>query len=84
MSSLSDISFNSWAPSNDPNRIPEVRHNIRLIADEAKADLDALAREARLLEHQKKQNLNEDTRLRKQVEVEAECNYFLRNRDDYG
>jgi len=69
---LADINLNSWAPSNDPTRIPEVRHNIRLIADACKSDLDGLAREAKALQERKKFVTLEDTRLRKKVEDEAE------------
>ena len=72
VSSLAEISLNSWAPSNDPTKIPEVRHNIRLIADECKSDLDGLAREAKALTERKKWISSEDARLRKKVEDEAE------------
>jgi tuftelin-interacting protein 11 len=72
VSSLADVSLNAWAPSNDPSRIPEVRHNIRLIADVCKSDLDGLAREAKALTERKKWISTEDTRLRKKVEDEAE------------
>ena len=53
-------------------RIPEVRHNIRLIAESCKSDLDGLAREAKSLEQRKQYNAVEDNRLRKKVEVEAD------------
>lgn len=72
VSSLADVSLNSWSPSNDPTRIPEVRHNIRLIADVCKSDLDNLAREAKALAERKKWITTEDARLRKKVEDEAE------------
>ncbi|KAG6898976.1 hypothetical protein C0993_002065 [Termitomyces sp. T159_Od127] len=72
ISSLADVSSSTWSPSNDPTRIPEVRHNIRLIADACKSDLDGLAREARALDQRKKFAMEEDTRLRKKVADEAE------------
>ncbi|KIY51936.1 TFP11-domain-containing protein [Fistulina hepatica ATCC 64428] len=72
VSSLADVSINNWAPYNDLNRIPEVRHNVRLISDACKTDLDGLAREARALEERKKFAVSEDTRLRKKVADEAE------------
>lgn len=49
-----------------------MRHNIRLIADACKSDLDGLAREAKALQERKKFVTLEDTRLRKKVEDEAE------------
>ncbi|KAJ7180967.1 GC-rich sequence DNA-binding factor-like protein-domain-containing protein [Mycena filopes] len=72
VSSLADVSMNSWSPSNDPTRIPEVRHNIRLIAEACKTDLDGLAREAKALDERKKWVAHEDARLRKKVEEEAD------------
>ncbi|KAF9006058.1 GC-rich sequence DNA-binding factor-like protein-domain-containing protein [Cyathus striatus] len=72
VSSLADVSLNTWSPTNDLTRIPEVRHNIQLIADSCKTDLDSLAREARALEERKKWITTEDSRLRKKVESEAE------------
>ncbi|KAJ8079505.1 hypothetical protein PM082_011092 [Marasmius tenuissimus] len=70
--SLAEVSLNSWTPSIDPTRIPEVRHNIRLIAETCKSDLDGLAREAKSLEERKKFVAQEDLRLRKKVDEEAE------------
>lgn len=49
-----------------------MRHNIRLIADACKTDLDGLAREAKALQERKKFVITEDVRLRKRVEDEAE------------
>jgi len=76
VSSLADVSLNSWTPSSDPTRIPEVRHNIRIITDACKSDLDGLAREAKSLDERKKFAAREDLRLRKQVEQEAERKLF--------
>ncbi|KAG5647479.1 hypothetical protein DXG03_009414 [Asterophora parasitica] len=72
VSSLADVSLNAWSPSNDPTRIPEVRHNIKLIAEACKSDLDGLSREAKALEQRKKYAAEEDARLRKKVADEAE------------
>ncbi|KAJ7574532.1 GC-rich sequence DNA-binding factor-like protein-domain-containing protein [Mycena floridula] len=71
VSSVSEVNLNSWAPSADPTRIPEVRHNIRLIADSCGHDLAGLAREARNLSERRKFVEREDARLRKKVEDEA-------------
>ncbi|KAJ7203945.1 GC-rich sequence DNA-binding factor-like protein-domain-containing protein [Mycena haematopus] len=69
--------MNSWSPSNDLTRIPEVRHNIRLIAETCKTDLDGLAREAKALDERKKWVVHEEARLRKRVEEEADCKSFF-------
>ncbi|KDQ61383.1 hypothetical protein JAAARDRAFT_190163 [Jaapia argillacea MUCL 33604] len=72
VSSLAEVSMASWTPSTDAARIPEVRHNIRLIADACKVDLDGLAKEAKALEERKKFVASESTRLTKRVGDEAE------------
>ncbi|KAI0924244.1 hypothetical protein AcW2_005176 [Taiwanofungus camphoratus] len=72
VSSLADVSIASWTPTADPMRLPEIRHNLRLITEACKNDLDGLAREARALEERKKWVRKEDARLRKRVEEEAE------------
>ncbi|KIK61690.1 hypothetical protein GYMLUDRAFT_199260 [Collybiopsis luxurians FD-317 M1] len=72
VSSLADVSINSWTPTIDSTRIPEVRYNVRLIAESCKSDLDGLAREGKLLEERKKLVTQEDLRLRKKIEDEAE------------
>jgi tuftelin-interacting protein 11 len=66
----------SWTPSTDPTRIPEVRHNLRLIATACKTDLDGLAREAKALEDRKRFIVEEDARLRKKAAAEADCMCF--------
>lgn len=70
------MSSSSWTPTTDATRIPEVRHNIRLIAESCKSDLDGLAREAKSLDERKKWIANEDLRLRRKVEEEAECELY--------
>ncbi|THH00608.1 hypothetical protein EW026_g1949 [Hermanssonia centrifuga] len=72
VSSLADVSMASWTPTTDPMRLPELRHNLRLITETCKGDLDGLAREARTLEERKKWVRQEDERLRKKVQEEAE------------
>ncbi|KAI0675861.1 GC-rich sequence DNA-binding factor-like protein-domain-containing protein [Trametes maxima] len=72
VSSLADVSIASWTPTTDPMRLPEIRHNLRLITESCRTDLDGLAREARALEERKKWLRTEDERLRKQVDEEAE------------
>lgn len=59
-----------------------MRHNLRLIADACKVDLDGLAREAKALEDRKKWVASEDPRLRRKVEDEAECEVDIFHCDD--
>ncbi|KAG8899112.1 hypothetical protein FRB99_006936 [Tulasnella sp. 403] len=72
VSSLTEISASPWGATNDPMRLPELRHNLRLIVDMAKGELDGLAREAKALQERKKWIHDEDAKLRKMVSEEAE------------
>lgn len=66
------MSSATWTPSTDNMRIPEIRHNLKLIVDAAKSDLDGLVREAKAVEERKIAIEKEDARLRKQLQQEAE------------
>ncbi|EJD51791.1 TFP11-domain-containing protein [Auricularia subglabra TFB-10046 SS5] len=77
LTSLAEMA--SWTPSTDAMRIPEVRHNLRLIVDMCKGELDGLAREARALEERKKWVNAEDARLRKKMADEAQLIARLQN-----
>jgi len=72
VSSLAEVSNRaSWTPSTDPTRIPEIRHNIRLIVEMAASDVRGLAKEGKALQERKRYIVAEDTRLRKNVSNEA-------------
>lgn len=47
VSSLSALSLSSWTPTSDKMQLPELRHNLRLIVDVAKGDVEALVKEGR-------------------------------------
>lgn len=53
-------------------RLPEVRHNLRLITESCKVDLDGLAREAKALVNRGNWIQNEDPKLRRKIESEAD------------
>lgn len=70
---LPDVAIASWTPSTDATRIPEVRHNLRLITEACKTNLDGLAREAKALQERKRFIHQERTRLEKRATDESEC-----------
>ena len=76
MSSLAEVSIASWTPSTDSTRIPEVRHNVRLIAEAAAGDLEGLAREAKEIQKRRLTVQGEEARLRKKINEEAERKLF--------
>jgi tuftelin-interacting protein 11 len=77
VSSLAEVSIASWTPSTDSTHIPEVRHNVRLIAEAAARDLEGLAREAKEIQKRRQTVQGEEARLRKKVNEEAERTFFL-------
>lgn len=76
---MADVSLASWTPSTDSTRIPEVRHNVRLIAEAAARDLEGLAREAKDIQKRKQAVREEETRLRRKIDEEAERMSFPRD-----
>ena len=75
VSSLADVSMSSWTPSTEDMRIPEVRHNLRLIATACADELNGLAKEAKALADRRKWAAEEDLKLRRKVDDEAHCKY---------
>ncbi|KAH9967495.1 GC-rich sequence DNA-binding factor-like protein-domain-containing protein [Russula dissimulans] len=72
VSSLAEVSIASWTPSTDSTRIPEVRHNVRLIAEAATRDLEGLAREAKEIQRRRQTVLGDGARLKKKIDEDAE------------
>ncbi|KAG8780652.1 hypothetical protein FRC15_009352 [Serendipita sp. 397] len=70
VSSISALA--SWTPSTDTMRLPEIRHNLRLMVDTTQRDLNGLALEAKLLEEKRRRSVIEEDRLSKKVSEEAE------------
>jgi tuftelin-interacting protein 11 len=78
VSSLAEVSnMMSWTPSTDTTRIPEIRHNVRLIVEMAASDVRGLAKEGKALRERKKYVEAEDMRLRKRITDEAALIYRL-------
>lgn len=71
------MSIASWTPSTDSTRLPEVRHNIRLITEATTRDLEGLAREAKEIQKRRQTLQNEEARLKKRIDEEAERTSFL-------
>ncbi|WVQ81525.1 hypothetical protein IAT38_003649 [Cryptococcus sp. DSM 104549] len=66
--SLSSLSLSTWTPTSDAARLPELRHNLRLILDVAKGDVDALAREGKAVNERRRWALREEQISRAKVE----------------
>ena len=68
VTSLSNLSLSSWTPTGDATQLPELRHNLRLIVDIAKGDVDALAREGKSVNERRKWAIREEKLARQQID----------------
>ncbi len=66
--SLSSLSLSSWTPTSDNTQLPELRHNLRLILDVSKADVDALAREGKSVNERRRWALREEEKTRRKID----------------
>ncbi|WVF65686.1 hypothetical protein IAT40_000417 [Kwoniella sp. CBS 6097] len=66
--SLSSLSLSTWTPSSDATRLPELRHNLRLIVDVSKGDVEGLIREAKSVNERRRWALREEQISRAKVE----------------
>lgn len=62
-------------PTSDATRIPELRHNLAIIVDITKSDLDNLAKEGKAVEERRRWLMNEDARIAAALaaDQEREC-----------
>ncbi|ORY26267.1 GC-rich sequence DNA-binding factor-like protein-domain-containing protein [Naematelia encephala] len=58
--SLSSLSLSTWTPTSDKLQLPELRHNLRLIVDVSKGDVDALVKEGRTVTERRRWALREE------------------------
>lgn len=65
---IAGLSISNWTPTNDDMQLPELRHNLRLVQDSTKSDVDALAREGKNVAEKRKWAVREEHLARKRVE----------------
>jgi tuftelin-interacting protein 11 len=66
--SMSNLSLSSWTPTSDATQLPELRHNLRLIVDIAKGDVEALAREGKSVNERRKWAVREEQLARQKID----------------
>jgi tuftelin-interacting protein 11 len=65
---MSNLSLSSWTPTSDATQLPELRHNLRLIVDIAKGDVEALAREGKSVNERRKWAVREEQLARQKID----------------
>ncbi|WWC73228.1 uncharacterized protein I206_107194 [Kwoniella pini CBS 10737] len=68
VSSLSSLSLSTWTPTSDNMKLPELRHNLRLIVDVAKGDVEGLIREGKTVNERRRWALREEQVTRAKVD----------------
>ncbi|OCF31369.1 tuftelin-interacting protein 11 [Kwoniella heveanensis BCC8398] len=80
--SLSSLSLSTWTPSSDATRLPELRHNLRLIVDVNKGDVEGLIREAKSVNERRRWALREEQISRAKVEETEKHIYRVKQIQD--
>ncbi|ORX39009.1 GC-rich sequence DNA-binding factor-like protein-domain-containing protein [Kockovaella imperatae] len=65
---ISSLSLSSWTPTSDATQLPELRHNLRLVVDEAKIHVDALAREGKAVNKKRRWALREEQLAKRRID----------------
>ena len=74
--SLSGAAHIHDVPTSDGTRLPELRHNLAIIQDGTKGDLDNLAREGVNVNNRRTYMKREEARVQQTAKIEAEREYF--------
>ena len=77
VSSLAELSLSAraateWTPTGEKMQLPELRHNLRLILESTKGDVQALVKEGQAVRMKREWAKRETLRLKKEDELEAE------------
>lgn len=66
--SLSELSLSGWTPTSDTTKLPELRHNLRLILDVAKGDVNNLVKEGKSINERRQWSTRDEERANKKSE----------------
>lgn len=66
--SLAALDLSGWIPTGDKAQLPELRHNLRLVLDVTKADVEALAREGRSVNEKRRWAIRDEQVARSKME----------------
>lgn len=65
---IANLSLSTWTPTSDKTQLPELRHNLRLILDSTKADVQALAKEGKGVNEKRNFAKREVEKMRRQAQ----------------
>ena len=75
VSSLAGLSLSAWTPTSDKTKLPELRHNLRLIVDVTKADVEGLAREGKSVNEKRRWALREEQLAKQRISETEKSEY---------
>ena len=60
--------LSTWTPTSESSRIPELRHNLKIIVDESRGQLEGIAKEGRVIQDRRKALLEQEKMIVKTVD----------------
>ncbi|ODN74686.1 hypothetical protein L202_07017 [Cryptococcus amylolentus CBS 6039] len=66
--SLSSLSLSNWAPTSETTRLPELRHNLRLILEHTNGEVTGMVKEGKVVQEKRRWALREEERSRAKSE----------------
>ncbi|BEI91734.1 uncharacterized protein CcaverHIS019_0405540 [Cutaneotrichosporon cavernicola] len=69
--SISELSLSSWTPSTDVTQLPELRHNLRLVVDVTRGEVNSLVKEGKAVNERRRWTLRDEERSRQMVDESA-------------
>ncbi|WVQ75429.1 hypothetical protein IAR50_005054 [Cryptococcus sp. DSM 104548] len=68
VSNLSSLSLSSWGPTSESTRLPELRHNLRLILEHTNEEVTGMVKEGKVVQEKRRWALREEERSRAKSE----------------
>ncbi|BEJ14771.1 hypothetical protein CspHIS471_0405380 [Cutaneotrichosporon sp. HIS471] len=69
--SISELSLSSWTPSTDVTQLPELRHNLGLVVDVTRGEVNSLVKEGKAVNERRRWALRDEDRSRQMVDESA-------------
>jgi tuftelin-interacting protein 11 len=74
--SIADLSLSGWTPSTDATQLPELRHNLRLVVDVTRGEVNSLVKEGKAVNERRRWTMRDEERSRHKADesTKGNCN----------
>ncbi|KLT39752.1 TFP11-domain-containing protein [Cutaneotrichosporon oleaginosum] len=69
--SIADLSISGWTPSLDATQLPELRHNLRLVVDVTRGEVNSLVKEGKAVNERRRWTTRDEERSRQKADESA-------------